>query len=234
MSNCTQTCADLYMFRHGGTNTSDLLSVLKPYLLSSDPLIASCAKFIRNNFSWYLYRTHPDAVICPSHIEELIQFLFASFSPSPLTATAILMEPTDVLIMLRSLCVSNENRITLLEHSKFPVAMSHLLDSKPQKEPEVVISTLNLILSLLSPLTIPLLAKVKTAKNKPANKEHSNSTDFIPLLKKLLPHLDAWLANLDCGHSSELKELRDTVLFALGANTSMLEYFNVILKQYSS
>ena len=80
-----------------------ILPTLEPYFACSDPMICSCTKFVRNGFSWYLHKSHPQSIDCPHHIDELMGLLMQSFNPTPLTATAISLEPMEVLHMLRQL-----------------------------------------------------------------------------------------------------------------------------------
>ena len=220
IGNCAETGMDLYMRLHGNTA---ILDILVPYFVSSNSLISSCTKFIRNNFSWYLHNAHPGSVDCPDHIGELLEHLFQSLSPTPLTATAFSIEPSEILNMFRQLNVSPKNRTILLEHSKLQEIMSHLLQG-PQEE-NTIFGALNFLLSFLSPFSIPKLAKVHKPKGKhdltsPVKKDINHAS---VLLMKSLPHLTSWLTNLDF-KSSKLQELRDAVLHILGIETGTEEH----------
>ena len=200
------------MHFHGDTA---ILSILEPYSRSSDPLISSCAQFIRNYFSWYLNKAETGSVDCPDHIEDLIDRLPKSFSPVPLTATEISVEPAGILNMLRQLSVSQSNRNTLLKHPSIKEMMSRLLQGK--QEVETVTSVLNLLLGLLSPSSYPKLGRFKP-KGKPDPKRRATEDinyQVPELLMKSLPEIVLWLENLDCQSVSKLQELRDAVLHVL-------------------
>ena len=220
ISNCTQNYMDLYMNIYGDT---DILEILKPYFNCSNPLVASCAKFIRNNFALYIHKTKPGTIDNPEHINELVDQLKVSCTPSPLTATAISLETTDVLKMLRLLSISEKNRLALIEHPKFEEITNHLLHKS--KDEEAVVHTLNLFLSLLSPTTIPMLAIPKTAKGKGKGKQSVLSPVFeiddvskLPsILLRGLPHLLEWLTTLNCHPSLRIKQLCDAVIYMLSS-----------------
>ena len=190
-----------------------ILPTLEPYFACSDPMICSCTKFVRNGFSWYLHKSHPQSIDCPHHIDELMGLLMQSFNPTPLTATAISLEPMEVLHMLRQLSASEENRSVILRHPKLGEAMSHLLQGK-ELEKESIVYTFNLLLSILSPLSVPPLkiVKVKGATGDPG-KEKKN-TDYKLMLMESLPHLVPWLSSMALP-LDELKEHRDAVLHML-------------------
>ena len=213
IGNCAETGMDLYMRLHGNTA---ILDILDPYFVSSDSLISSSTKFIRNNFSWYLQNAHPGSVDCPDHIGELLEHLFQSLSPTPLTATAFSVEPSEILNMLRQLNVSPKNRTILLEHSKLQEIMSHLLQG-PQEE-NTIFDALNLLLSFLAKVHKP---KGKHDLTSPVKKDINHAS---VLLMKSLPHLTSWLTNLDF-QSSKLQELRDAVLHILGIETGTEEHY---------
>ena len=205
---------------HGDTA---ILSILEPYSRSSDPLISTCAQLIRNYFSWYLHKAETGSVDCPDHIENLIDRLPKSFSPGPLTATEISMEPAGILNMLRQLSISQSNRATLLKHPRIKEMMSRLLQGK--QEVETVDSVLNLLLSLLSPSSYPRLGKFKP-KGKPDPKRRATEEINYQVPESLmnsLPEIVLWLENLDSQSVAKLQELRDAILHVLSTgNTGML------------
>ena len=218
ISNCTQNYMDLYMNIYGDT---DILEILKPYFNSSNPLVASCAKFIRNNFALYIHKTKPGTIDNPEHINELVDQLKASCTPSPLTAAAISLEPADILKMLQLLSVSEKNRLVLIEHPKFEEIIDYLLHKS--KDEEAVVHTLNLFLRLLSPTTIPLLAIPKTVNGKGKQSvlspvfETDDVSKLPTILLRGLPHLLEWLTTLNCHSSLRIKQLCDAVIYVLSS-----------------
>lgn len=208
ISNCTQNYMDLYMNIYGDT---DILEILKPYFNSSNPLVASCAKFIRNNFALYIHKTKPGTIDNPEHINELVDQLKASCTPSPLTAAAISLEPADILKMLQLLSVSEKNRLVLIEHPKFEEIIDYLLHKS--KDEEAFVHTLNLFLRLLSPTTIPLFAIPKTVNGKGKQSvlspvfETDDVSKLPTILLRGLPHLLEWLTTLNCHSSLRIKQL---------------------------
>ena len=230
ISNCTQNHMDLYMNIYGET---DILEILEPYFNCSNPLVASCAKFIRNNFALYIHKTKPGTIDNPEHINELVDHLKASCTPSPLTATAISLEPADVLKMLRLLSISVKNRPVLIEHPKFEEIIDHLLHRS--KDEEAVVHTLNLLLSLLSPTTIPMLAIPKTAKGKGKQSvlsptfEIDDVSKLPSILLRGLPHLLEWLTSLDCHSSLRIKQLCNAVVYMLSSQDLTGIYYKDIL-----
>lgn len=201
---------DLYMSFHHNT---PILSILKPYFGSSDPLISSCTKFIRNNFSWYLHKSDPQAIDCCSHINELMDLLLLSFSPALLSAN-ISLDPMEILHLLQQLSVSGKNKIAIIHHCKLVEVMSHLLQGKDQ-EKDSIIGCFNLLLSILSPFSIPRLKANKPKGAKSTLEKKEEEIDYRLLLLESLPHLIPWLKDVDCQSSDDLKELRDALLHLL-------------------
>ena len=115
--------------------------------------------------------------------------------------------------MLQQLSVSEKNRVAIIHHCKLAEVMSHLLQGKDQEKASII-GSLNLLLSILSPFSIPPLKAV--AKGVKSDLERKKEGfDYRAMLLESLPHLVPWLKDIDCQSSDDLKELRDALLHLL-------------------